>query len=358
MIALQEELDWEVYRLYGLLDEDLVASIDEIPDLSLGERAFEIALARAPLVEATREWFRRHRSTPTATIPNMWPETYQDLVARRIEVIQSRPDIELMERPECKRRWEGDSWEVQEKAALQGWLLDRLEGESLWRGPAAGRPMSVAVLADVVGADADFRSVLDLYCGRDDYDPAQELTKLVADEVVPFLAAYRYKLSGLDKRAQWERTWELQRKEDAGEKLDKPIAVPPKYAQADFAKTPYWRNRGKLDVPKERFVLYPHAGREGDRSPVIGWAGWDHLEQAQALASLYVDRKQNEGWPAKQLLPLLAGLVELEPWLHQWHGEPVEPYPGSPADFYTTLIDAELAEHGADRAEVGLGKLP
>src|SRR5690606_26923109 len=42
MIALQEELDWQVYRLYGLLDEDLTAPVDALPELQLGERAFEI----------------------------------------------------------------------------------------------------------------------------------------------------------------------------------------------------------------------------------------------------------------------------------------------------------------------------
>ena len=48
MIAIQEELDWEVYRLYGLIDEDdLTYVTDDLPGLALGERAFEIALARA-----------------------------------------------------------------------------------------------------------------------------------------------------------------------------------------------------------------------------------------------------------------------------------------------------------------------
>jgi hypothetical protein len=359
MISVQEELDWEVYRLYGLLDEELTATEDALPALKLGERAFEIVLARRVAAgEASTEWFARHGSTPVTDVPQHWPHVYRDLVARRIEVIESRPDIALIERPECKRRWAATPWENQEKAALQDWLRDRLEAQELWRGPGANQPMSVAVLADVVGADPDFRSVLTLHCGRDDYDVTTELTRLVADEVVPYLAAYRYKPSGLDKRAQWERTWDLQRREDAGETLDKPIPVPPKYAHADFVKVSYWRNRGKLDVPKERFIGYPHAGRDSDRSPLIGWAGWDHLEQAQALAAVYIDRKQVGGWPKERLLPLLAGLVELEPWLHQWHHEPAPGYPGSPAAFYTTFIDAELAAHGADRADVELGRLP
>jgi hypothetical protein len=44
MIAVQEELDWEIYRLYGLLDHDLTTA--EPPELHTGERAFEIVLAR------------------------------------------------------------------------------------------------------------------------------------------------------------------------------------------------------------------------------------------------------------------------------------------------------------------------
>ena len=47
MIALQEELDWNAYRSYGLIDEDMTYDVTDLPGLALGERAFEIALARA-----------------------------------------------------------------------------------------------------------------------------------------------------------------------------------------------------------------------------------------------------------------------------------------------------------------------
>ena len=80
---------------------------------------------------------------------------------------------------------------------------------------------------------------------------------------MPFLAAYRLKDSGLRKREAWEHTWNLQRKEDGGEKVGT-IPVPPKYTSADFRKQSWWQHRGKLDVPKERFILYPFANREGD----------------------------------------------------------------------------------------------
>jgi hypothetical protein len=100
----------------------------------------------------------------------------------------------------------------------------------------------------------------------------------------------------------------------------------------------YWRNRGKLDVPKERFISYPHAGRDGDSALVLGWAGWDRKEQAQALATVIVDREQNHGWDADRLTPLLAGLLEIPPWVRQWYDEFDYVYGASPADIYEGFL--------------------
>jgi hypothetical protein len=60
MIAFQEELDWQCYRLYGIIDEDLTAPIDQVPPLELGQRTFEIRMARE-MQEGTLEttWFER-----------------------------------------------------------------------------------------------------------------------------------------------------------------------------------------------------------------------------------------------------------------------------------------------------------
>ena len=344
MIALQEELDWQVYRLYGLTEDELTT--DKPPELALGQRAFEIVLARKVAAgEVDTAWFERHGSTPVTELPGHWPAEYRDLVQRRIELIESDRNIGLIERPECKRRWSTDGWDAMQTRALRDWLLDRLEAPQVW-GPRPV-PMSVAQVADRVRHDEEFRHVLDLWVGNDQHDPVKTLGALVADEQVPFLASYRYKPSGLRKRAAWERTWELQRLEDQGKPVE--IEVPPKYTSGDFVRNSYWRNRGKLDVPKERFISYPKAGRDGDDTDLLGWAGWDHLQQAQALATIYLDRKQQGGWPGERLLPLLAGIAELEPWLHQWHADPQPGYTGSPAEFFTGLIDTELATLDADR---------
>ncbi|MBV9026137.1 MAG: hypothetical protein JO362_20650 [Streptomycetaceae bacterium] len=43
---------------------------------------------------------------------------------------------------------------------------------------------------------------------------AQILDKVIADEHVPYLAAMRYKDSGLRTRREWEKVWKKQREED------------------------------------------------------------------------------------------------------------------------------------------------
>lgn len=345
MIVQQEELDWDYYRIYGLIEDDLTYSGD-LPGIALGERAFEIALARkVQSGEEETAWFARHGSTPTTEIPAHLPVDYRDLIQRRLDAIATNPNIRLLEKPEYKRRWAVEPWDKQVESALRGWLLDRVEDRSLWFD-RDGRPTprSVAQLADVLDRDADFREVLRLWAGDPNAATGTALAKLLAEEGVPFLAAYRYKPSGLDKRADWEHTWALQRREDARQKLDSPIPVPPKYKPADFAKPSYWSHRGKLDVPKERFISFPNAGRDTDSTELLGWAGWDHAEQALALAGL-ISARTDDGWDTPRLLPLIAGLHELAPWVRQWHNQIDPEYGESVADTVEQELSSRLAEH-------------
>jgi hypothetical protein len=315
MIALQEELDWHVYHLYGLNEESLTLPIDQVPDIELGQRAFEIVMARDPELETA--WFERHGSTPITQIPAHWPEPYRNLVQRRLDRIAADRDIALIEQPEYKRRWNLPKWDSLEQDALRSWLLDRLEAETIWNREDP-ELLSVERLSDRIRHDTDFRSVAALYAAREDYDLTALVQELAANEAVPFLPVLRYKEPGLRKREQWERTWDLQRREDRGENVGD-IPVPPKYKPEDFLPGPSWRLRGKLDVPKERFILYPGLERDTDRTAVIAWAGFDHGEQARALAGYYQQMRADEGWQCDRLLPILAGLAELQPWLKQWH---------------------------------------
>ena len=497
MIALQEELDWECYRFYGLLTNDLNYRNGDVPLIKLGERAFEIVKARKMAAgELATTWFERHGSTPITELPAHWPPAYRQLVERRIELIESDRNIDLIEQPEYKRRWNTEPWDKQLECATREWLLNRLEGY-FFEGnrvcvltdgfspaqhgfPAAGHPALVSTnqLAAVVETDAAWLRVAEIYRGGPGFSVSELVRELVESESEPFLPFQRYKESGLRKRQDWEQVWELQREEDridaalaalqkqitdriedrlqnlygdvwrkereqrqrldqmdreyhqqfhpgteydpehphydsetspsnvaalvefqklrdvlrvyrdAKSELDaarsvivdtdekikeyneairqlppKPnVPVPPKYASADFKGSVFWKLRGKLDVPKERWVIYPGAEREGDASPVIAWAGWDHLQQAQALAAYYVEASQQWGWPAEKLRPLLAGLAELLPWLKQWHNQFNPDYASGLGDYFAGFLDEEARKQGTtvealNRLRLGAGEL-
>jgi hypothetical protein len=377
MVALQEELDWECYRLYGLLDENVTCPSEELPPIRKGERAFEIALARRVAAgEATTSWFERHGATPITEVPAHWPEGYRQLVERRLELLEADRAIKLLERPEYKRRWNWDTYDDLAEDAQELWLLDRLEA---WASEAEGedpQPTTVARLADRLSADAEARQVAQDLAGVG-ADLVKLVDRLVRSAGVPYLAAYRLKTSGLRKRAAWERTWELQRVEDAIDArtalpndhsqhlseaeakvarkeagVDR-IPVPPKYTSSDYRDSTTWRLRGKLDVPKERFVLYLDTRIGADATLVVGWAGWDHLEQARALAGLYTARSR-DGAERGERARLLAGIAELVPWLLQWHDEPDPVYGERMGQTFDGFVTAECAALGLTRDDLAV----
>ena len=236
-----------------------------------------------------------------------------------------------------------------------------MEAPGLWAEP---RLTTTAKLADRLRDDAEFLEVAELYAGRSDFDLAKLVAELVEGESVPLLVALRYKPAGLRKRKAWEETWELQRLEDAidartelpesqPDRLSEAearatkarevgeIPVPPKYTPADFQKSTYWRLRGKLDVAKERFVSLPFCEREADPSLVVGWAGWNALDQSRAVATYLVQMKEQEGWSPERLVPLLGALLELLPWVKHWHNELDSEFGVGMGDYFEGFIDEE-----------------
>lgn len=351
MVAWQEELDWQCYALYGILPQNIGSGSvlhATPPEILPGERAFEIAMARRLAAgKLETRWFEWLGIAPVVDIPSHWPADYREVVQRRIDLIDSDRNIGLVESMGCKRRWEAPAWEVLEHAALRDWLLDRLESPHLWPS-TADRPAQLTTvnrLADAVRTDAAFMEIAELYAGHSGFDLTQVVAELVAGESVPALPVQRYTDTGLRKRSQWEDTWMLQRREDAGEKVGK-IPVPPKYQSKDFLKTDFWRLRGGLDVPKERWVCYPGCERGADASLPIAWAGWNHLQQATALAAYYLEMKENEGWEAARLQPLLAGLLELVPWLEQWHNDIDPAYGERMGTYYRGFVNEEARTLG------------
>ncbi len=385
MIALQEELDWECYLLYGLIDEDLTYK-KEPPPIRFGWRAFEIAMVRKMASgELQTTWFERHSATALSDPHPDWPQDYQDLVRRRMEVIAANHNIALIEQPEYKRRWNTEPWESQLRRALREWLLDRLESYFDFDGrmndeakPTARLAIaitSVGKLADLARKDPEFLQVGELYRSDPAFDVSRLVAELVEAESVPLLPVLRYKPPGLRKREEWEKTWLLQRQEDAIDartKLPKghpehlteldakdlkqqevgTIPVPPKYASADFQKSDYWRLRGKLDVPKERWVSFRHCEGE-DGTLMVAWAGYDHLQLAKAVSAYYVDVQERLGGrDDPRLVPLLACLIELLPWLKQWHNEIDPEFGARMGDYFEGFLEEESRNLGLTLDEI------
>jgi hypothetical protein len=411
LIAWQEELDWQIYEAFGLVpgaaasDPAAVSlpegeAMDRAAEfgLELGERAFEIVLARRMAAgEVQTTWFERHGSTPLTELPRHWPAAYRELVERRLRRIADDPAIRLIEQREYKRRWNTEPWDKQFTKAARDWLLARLEGyffegdrvlkPDAESARAAGtfapatRPAFTTTnqLAEIAKTDDAFQAVAEQLMGGPGFSVPKLVRELVESASVPALPAQRYKPSGLLKRHDWEQVWELQRREDAIDAAEKvnaadindaeraarkakaasrkkselgEIPVPPKFKDKDFKKDFWWSLRGKLDVPKERWVSFPGAERTEDPSPVIAWAGWDHAQQARALAEYYLEAKQTYAFPTEKLKPLLAGLLELEPWLVQWHSA-VDPLIGdSPANAIRGFVDAEVHALGTTREDL------
>jgi hypothetical protein len=382
-IALQEEIDWQCYSLYGLLDADLTYKAP-VPPIRLGERAFEITLARRVATgDTTTTWFERHGSTPITEIPAHWPADYRALIQKRLDEIGKNQKIRLIEQPEYKRRWSTEPWADQQAAALKSFLLDRLERLFDFDGrmndaatPTATLPPALVSLGEVATAarrDPLFMEAAEVLTGDIAFDPLTLVTTLVDAESVPLLPVLRYKPTGLRKHAEWQGVWELQRKEDAIDartllpaanpqhltandaqalKDALKIPVPPKYTSADFLKPSYWRLRGKLDVPKERFVSFPGiVGQDG--TGMIAWAGLNHLQLAKVIGDFYgLVQTEIGGSDDPRLVPLLAAIHVLIPWIRQWHLDNDPAYGSEPAEFFENFIQTDAAALGMTVADV------
>jgi hypothetical protein len=307
---VQEAIDWLMYAAFGLAAETSEATIR--------------AEAQSRREEATSPPLRLRASA------------------------RETAEVRFLEDPMYKRPWAGRrgvfghaAGELvdQVRTAARGWVEERAEEWLAQRlATATASDLARAVPADALQRIADATGIVS--------QDAFVRDAVHGSQAVPFLAALRLTDAGLARHAEWLRTWDLQRREDAGENVGT-IPVPPKYAQKDYRSTTDWQLRGPLDVPKERFISYPGCESDHDGEAVYGWAGWDHEQRARALATLYWNRKTEESWSGERLTPMLAGLLELLPWLGQWHAEPSDDYAGdTPANYYTGFLDAECRAFG------------
>ena len=137
----------------------------------------------------------------------------------------------------------------------------------------------------------------------------------------------------------------MQREEDrTGRRLD--IPVPPKYTSADFLKNSYWRHRGKLDVPKERFISYPYSGPDSDESTPAGLGRLGPPRAGPRHHRPHRGARLHRRLGRPRLIPLVAGLAEVMPWVRQWHQRAWTPTFGqSPADEYDTYLTTQREKY-------------
>jgi hypothetical protein len=82
------------------------------------------------------------------------------------------------------------------------------------------------------------------------------------------------------------------------------------------------------------------------------------LERAQAIASYYLEMKEHEGWTPERLMPLLTAILELVPWVTQWHND-VDPETGvRMGDYMNDFVHTEARELGLTLEQIEEWKPP
>jgi hypothetical protein len=322
LIGLQEELDWLCYKLYGIDPDVEVRSPEQVKPLTPGQRPFEITLAREDAErreavacgeepdEAPTAWFERHGWSPVTDLNSIEDPDERAIIAARIERTAASKSLSLIEQPTYKRRWYRPDYDKEEQEALRTWLADHIEDWS----KTLERPWTIKEAALALETDPAVLAVAELIAGRSTFDLAALVGERVQSDAVPSCKMHVYTEEGLRKRTLWEETWEMQRREDAGEKVTP--AVPPKYDRKDYLRTEYWTLRGKLDVPKERFIALTEVPGRANGETLYGWAGWTHRQRAKVLLQLD-EELENEGVALTERYAILYQVGFLIPYV-EW----------------------------------------
>jgi hypothetical protein len=351
LVSLQEEIDWRVYGLFGLPTVEAPSVDVVLVAVEANHRPFEVRLAREIATDiSASEWFRVHRREALTEIGGPLADLYRQRLSLLNDPERGK-HLRLLETTVAKRRWSPVDDSKAFSTVVRVWLLERIE--DVLRGQSTPELRSGRQLALDLGRDPAITAAHELLTEESGLDLTKLISDLVDSEGVPFLAGYRYAETGMEKRASWEEMWRLQRLEDEGKlkvELDrlrlKAIPLPDSYGPKDFLRH-FWSLRGAVDVSKERFVTIPSGNTDEDTTPLVGWAGWNHLQLAQALSGLYQRRKTEDGWQKDRLLPLLAGLDERVPWLLQWHNEPAANFGGMKlGEFFRDFVAGEAHSLG------------
>jgi len=302
LISLQEELDWNVYGAFGLLDNIPMMDLTQSVGVARGHRPFEIALARRmERGEEQSTWFTRHKLTPTISIPEKYCDPQRSVLQQRVEIIEQNIAIGLLEQPVNKRRWNFESWDKSFTEAVATHILDSLE-EILRDTQDA---LTIAELATHFAKTPRNVTIAALAKNRDEITLDDIAGRLLETESIPDNPARFLSPSGLAKLVgsktaglgeldcapsaepfasgepvDWKRVWRLQEREDANYIVE--IKVPPTFSASDYAHPNGWRIRGKFNIANERFIVYDELSPKR-----YAWGGRTIPERARLSAEAF-----------------------------------------------------------------------
>jgi hypothetical protein len=293
MIFAQEELDWLVYHLFGLTKTWLKSPEAGPGSLPRGQRAFELLNGHRSFVRDGADLLSA-REAECETGSTTLPVEYTEISALRVNELKANEAVALIESYMHKRLWRDTEENIAERAfrdkhdkkQLSSWLLNRIE-----EAAAKRVHFTVPRIAADLMEQSDVLVVLEYLTGTRSFALDQLVQAAVQENAVPNHPAHIYTVAGQGKRRVWEEVWALQRREDAGEKVTS-IPESPEYSQGsrgksmDFVRNDYWRLRGKLDLPKERFIAFTEVpGRSGVET-LYGWAGCTAQQRVKAILAI------------------------------------------------------------------------
>jgi hypothetical protein len=305
LVALQEELDWLTYASYGLLDASgspvVTVGPDDVEPLAPGHRPFEVRFARLDDDAEPDEksaWWSRHGHDRVTEVPAHYSAAHRACLEERLARIDEDPRLQLLETAAFKRRWQTPDLDAEARDAAERWLLDSLEDlfaptdsaspvNHIARGRlAAPNVYRLETIVNEWQKDPRVAAVCGIYSGGGtSVDIALVAERLLRGHGLPDNPRRLYTAEGLRKRDAWKQTWHLQDLEDQQQPLPPEyggrIPLPPKYDKGDFQADAF-AVRGKLDVPRERFIRFDDL-----RIRAYGWNGWRDRERAIAQAEAY-----------------------------------------------------------------------
>jgi hypothetical protein len=133
-LLAQEEIDWRIYRLFGLYDGPNIAVAQLSQGLSRGDRPFEKVKGRRSFVRKEGEILSWQDSDIDGSAPSPSSDLAAVLAARK-DAIRNSPELMLIEDYLYKRLWrdteqnlrEADFRAAHDSAQLEGWLATKLE---------------------------------------------------------------------------------------------------------------------------------------------------------------------------------------------------------------------------------------